>query len=120
MGRIWRPGDRFSKALYFTRERQRNTYKEWDTLVGSANNFTSLSPLTYLYITDSHNQGSHTAQQFHNIFNEQIKIKEQVFLQSISMAYHKTAVTPLLMQWNYCSLALSHWYESLYFRVRDE
>ena len=26
------------------------------------------------------------------------------------MAYRKTAVTPLLMHWSYCSLALNHWY----------
>ena len=28
----------------------------------------------------------------------------------ISMAYHTTAVAPLLMQWRYCSLVLSHRY----------
>ena len=28
----------------------------------------------------------------------------------ISMAYRKTAVTPLLMHWSYCSLVLSHWF----------
>ena len=26
------------------------------------------------------------------------------------MVKYKTAVTPLLMQWSYCRLALSHWY----------
>ena len=31
------------------------------------------------------------------------------FLYNISMAWCKTAVTPLLMNWSYCSLALSPW-----------
>ena len=31
----------------------------------------------------------------------------------ISMPYSKTAVTPLLMHWSYCSLALSHQYAEL-------
>ena len=33
--------------------------------------------------------------------------------QNLSMAQCKTAVTPLLMHWSYCSLALSHHYDDL-------
>ena len=32
-------------------------------------------------------------------------------VQFILMSWCKTAVTPLLMHWSYCSLALSHWHE---------
>ena len=32
------------------------------------------------------------------------------FAKIITMAWHKTAVTPLLKHWGYCSLALSHRY----------
>ena len=32
------------------------------------------------------------------------------------MAYSKTAVTPLLMHWNCCNLALSHWFISYFYR----
>ena len=41
------------------------------------------------------------------------KVKENNLICSIldiSMTQCKTAVTPLLMHWSYCSLALSHWY----------
>ena len=34
------------------------------------------------------------------------------FSDTISMAQCKTAVTPLLTHWSYCSLQLSHWYMS--------
>ena len=32
----------------------------------------------------------------------------------LSMAYRKTAVTPLLTHWSYCNLALSHRYDGVY------
>ena len=35
---------------------------------------------------------------------------EKHFKVGISMAWCKTAVSPLLTQWGYCSLVLSHWY----------
>ena len=44
----------------------------------------------------------------HNELNTFISIGEQ--WEKISMALHKTAVTPLLMHWSYHSLVLSHQY----------
>ena len=38
------------------------------------------------------------------------KGKHRIYQSFISMALRKTAVTPLLMHWSYCSLALSHQY----------
>ena len=40
-------------------------------------------------------------------------IKGEIYIwsQYITMAQCKTAVTPLLTHWSYCSLALSHWFK---------
>ena len=48
----------------------------------------------------------------YNIFNIYILLGSlHTYINTcIYMASSKTAVTPLLMHWSYCSLALSHWY----------
>ena len=41
-----------------------------------------------------------------------VRVKSTNNRDNISMAQCKTAVTPSLTQWSYCSLVLSHWYNS--------
>ena len=37
----------------------------------------------------------------------------------VSMSQHKTAVTPLLTQWSYHSVALCHWYVHVFFQLNN-
>ena len=39
---------------------------------------------------------------------------------SINGLAHKTVVTPLLMQWSYCSLVLSHWHDLWKCSIRNQ
>ena len=45
--------------------------------------------------------------------NACVIIRTCTYRNTISMAWYKTAVTPLLTHWNYCSLALSNGYNVL-------
>ena len=48
------------------------------------------------------------------------KVQMCISLKLILMALCKTAVSPLLMQWSYCSLALSHRYKYNFFHSESQ
>ena len=52
-----------------------------------------------------------TMQQYLNVVHDTQHFHKWLFIIITTlMVQHKTAVTPLLVHWSYCSLALNHWY----------